>query len=261
MSNCQISNTSIHFLYLLSYFWVTGVCWSLSQLSRGKRRGRPWIGRQPSAGQIVYSWLCHPDNKWVTQPVATIHSNACPWEKPWNILMTQGPKAHGHMYVQSRTQGCSQTHSNVFNISACPAGIYSAVTVEGDCEAPKASKRNLLYSESVFICTPAGCCLTVTLAFMHSCRVQLKRRRSTGNSFHLCDMIRVLMLSTEYALWQACHSAGGLNMIHLLISIDFYWYLLFCWNIYDSLLAFDHCLSFIMEFTVLQMKKRHIENS
>ena len=31
------------------HFWVIGVCWSLFQLSRGERRGTPWIGRQPIA--------------------------------------------------------------------------------------------------------------------------------------------------------------------------------------------------------------------
>ena len=38
-----------HFL-LLSNFWVTRVCWSLSQLSWARGRGTPWIGRQTIAG-------------------------------------------------------------------------------------------------------------------------------------------------------------------------------------------------------------------
>ena len=44
--------TSIHpFSIPASFeFWVAGVCWSLSQLPRGERRGPPWIGRQPIAG-------------------------------------------------------------------------------------------------------------------------------------------------------------------------------------------------------------------
>ena len=37
-------------------FQVAGVCWSLSQHSRGERRGNPWIGRQPVAA-IRYSFM------------------------------------------------------------------------------------------------------------------------------------------------------------------------------------------------------------
>lgn len=94
-------------------------------------------------------------------------------------------------------------------------------------EALKASKRTCFYSDSVSTCTLAGCCLSITVAFMRSRRWT----DSAGSSFHLSDVIGLLTLASEYrTCWHARHDAEGLKMIYCWLASTFciYWYVDFC---------------------------------
>lgn len=159
----------------------------------------------------MYSWLCQPDTKCVTQPMATIHSNACPWEKPWNILMAQGPKAHGHTYVQSCTPS---VYRYTLMFSTCPhvqpAPIHECkLTVDGDCEErPFFLFRKCVHLHAgrllpqLLLCVPAACSWkdSVALAIVST------------------SVMWVLMLATEYVLTCMSWCRRLLNAT-LLISI------------------------------------------
>lgn len=110
----------------------------------------------------MYSWLCQPDTKRVTQPAATTPSNACPWEKPWNTLMAQGPKSTW-AYVRA------VAHTRAFTDTLCFQYVQPYSWVH--CEALKASKRTFFIQKvcsstcwqaaasmsQLLLCVPAAC--------------------------------------------------------------------------------------------------------